>query len=237
MADFAAYTCGAHSTGGGLVLTAILDHEACAGFEARVEGRLVSKGSLGFRGSGGFWSSADGRSVLFLHSFPYASEGTALDTIPGVILFRDGRKVASYTVADLIYRPRMVSWSTSHLLWLPGKAFPWVRHAGPIDEALGPTWTLYTSSYRRIEFDTVTGEILRAEDTEVWTACRGLAYGSVEPRGDALVMETGTTIKNPVSYPLAVRRPASFSEDQSVRVTVCLNAEGQPATVLRKQSP
>jgi hypothetical protein len=219
VADGVAETCEARPAKG-VVLKALLEGMACVGFETRVGGRVVSKGRLGFQGSGTLLTTGDGRSVIFVQTHPYTWTPEELARLPGVVLFRDGTRLASYTIAELLERTDIVSWSVSHVSWVSG------REGGSEAELQPPgaTWTLYTSSFREIEFDSVRGTILRAGDTELWKSCDRIAFGTEgKLKGQTLVFEKPYAVKGSVPWPLQVSVPDGSTVEE-IAVVLCLDS-------------
>jgi hypothetical protein len=80
-----------------------------------------------------------------------------------VVFFRDGKQIASHSIAALV-RTAPVIRSDSHVWWLArgdgghGHDVEWHRSG----------LTLYTTSFRRVSFDTSTGRITETNDTDLW---------------------------------------------------------------------
>ena len=143
---------------------------ACTGFVAKdASGRVASRAS-GYFISGAIFASPDGRSVAMLHSSP-VSTGT-FETKDALVLFRDGKQVAKYSMRDLIQRMDLVTASTSHYRWIADASSP------RDDLVLGDTFELTTTSHRRYMFDVVTGKQRSADDTATWNKCDVLVYAA-----------------------------------------------------------
>jgi hypothetical protein len=94
----------------------------------------------------------------------------------GLVFFYKGKKTASYTLEELLYRPNLVQVSVSHVNWLAG--------SGAIfREPLGDILTIETSSFRRYRFDTKTGAMVSSKDVAPWTTCSHMVYGEVQIDG------------------------------------------------------
>ena len=231
-ADLTARTCHVGPTGAAALKLTEFDArggaQPCTGFEVRVGGKRVGKGRLRFPGSGVFLSTSDGRTVIFVQSYPYISDRAALDRTPGVVFFRDGKEVASYTIGELVARPQAVMWSTSHAHWVGG-----------LDEGQGEPyalpdaeWALQTMSLRRITFDTATGRILRAENAPPWDECDVIARGQVVARAGGLEFRPFVAIKGELStaVPLA---PGSGMLEHAME-TACLARASDGVRLIRK---
>ena len=232
-ADFVARTCDVGPTGGAVLTLTDFDPrggaQPCIGFEVKVGGKRASRGRLGFRGSGVFLSTADGRTVIFVQSRPYIWDRGALAGTPGVVFFRDGKEVASHTIGELEPRPHAVMFSTSHAHWLGGLS----EGQGEPYALPEATWALQTTSFRRITFDTATGRIVRAEDAPPWDQCDLIARGSVERSGGGVLeFHPISVIKGELKG--AVPLPDSAQMLEGSFDTVCLARAADGVRFIRK---
>ena len=231
-ADITAHTCHVGPTGGAVLRLTDFNPrggaQPCTGFEVTVGGKRTSRGRLGFPGSGVFLSTADGRTVIFVQSRPYISDRGALAGTPGVVFFRDGKELASYTIGELVERPHAVMWSKSHAHWVGG-----------LDEGQGEpyalpeaTWALQTTSLRRITFDTATGRIVRAEDAPPWDECDLIARGQVVRSGGVLEFHPTSVLKGELAVPVPLPPSAEMLEGSFE--TVCLARAADGVRFIRK---
>jgi len=103
----------------------------------------------------------------------------------GVVLFRDGKRLASFPLAKLLVRTKLVSTSVSHIQWLAGDT-------SFLSKPLGAQLTMTTTSFRKLVFDTHTGK-LSAKDTADWKRCDAIAYGKIK----AAKKGSATHVMNP----------------------------------------
>jgi hypothetical protein len=223
LADEVAYTCDARSSAA-VRVEPLTERGACVG--ARLTPQAGGPGTTvsGFEGSGTILASPDGRSVVFVQTWPYAelqpdgrvvaidrggdTRGDAL----GVVVVRDGDVVARHTVMDLVSRPYLVSVSTSHVRWLASRA--------PLPALQGDALVLETTSGRRVRIDVTTGAITDARDAEAWTGCAVLAYGELHATADGGRMEPSWGLKGGTGT-----APIRFRATEPVEpgwTTVCL---------------
>jgi hypothetical protein len=145
-------------------VTPITSKGLCVGFIAHdAGGKEVSRVATGYAISGRILASADGRSVVMIHDAP---TGT-LDGKDALVFFRDGKRVVTYTMQDVIVRMSLVTARQSRTIWIAGTA--------PALE-LGATLQLTTTSQRKLVFDVTTGKLISAENTTQWNNCDVIAY-------------------------------------------------------------
>ncbi len=157
-----------HSCQGAPNVQPIVKGGACVGFVASdANGREVQRVASGVFLSGTILASADGRSVVMLHSHPTSSGDFA--TKDAVLVFRDSKQIAKHSMKDVIGRMELVSMSTSHYRWLAN---------APRTLVLGDTLVLKTYSQRNVELDVATGKLASAADSELWKSCELLVYVS-----------------------------------------------------------
>lgn len=183
-ADFLAYTCRATSHGSGSI-KAVHGPGGCVGYVVTDgSGQVRQRGRLGFGGSGELLLAPDGKTVVFLQSYPFASltrsgtfqqyghpRGATLPPLVGVAIYRHGKLIAKHSTVDLLVRPRMVTLSTSHFRWFTRA--PALTRTG---------LSLATTSMREVHIDLRTGA-LSARDSAQWTACTAIAYGQIRRLG------------------------------------------------------
>ncbi len=138
------------------------------------DGKTVSS-KLKFRGSGAWVASKDGRSVVFIQDWPYAGitdDGRIVDfgaeekgkKAVGLVFFRDGHEVASYTLDDILKRSHLLGPTASHVRWL-------VNANKVFEEPIGKHLEIITQSRRVLKFDVQTGKLLSEDDTPFWKSC------------------------------------------------------------------
>jgi hypothetical protein len=155
-ADFAANVCRAAKN-----LEPITTDGRCTGYIARdAKGREVHRAS-GFDISGSMFASRDGRSVILVQHYPTLTDD--VDQQPGVIVLRDGKRRAAFTIGELVQQMQLTTESISHLDWL---------HEMPTDLALGTSLVLVTSSQRRLAFDVAKGTLATRD---LWSHCHAIA--------------------------------------------------------------
>jgi len=136
--------------------------------------------------SGAVLGSNDGRTVVAIQSDLYGGmrpDGTLYAAgdaeskrDPAVVLiYRDGKQIAVYHLAELLLRPRMVTASVSHVRWLRGMS--------EFEQSNGRKLVLSTTSLREIMFDLQSGHIEMQQDSREWTDCDVIAYGPVSRLG------------------------------------------------------
>jgi hypothetical protein len=210
-ADAVAYSCGGASN-----ITVSTKDGACVGFTARdASGKQISKGTLAPAGSGAFFATPDGHSVVFLQSSPMGVSATT----DGVVVFHDGNVVARYTIRDLLVRPELVTHSVSHVHWVLATSKP----------ELGKTFELTTSSLRKYSFDVATGKQLVADDADEWKKCEVIAYDGrgVHVHGSTATIDEPAIAKGNVKGKLdfAIGKGVALRDRES-GITLCLNKQG-----------
>ena len=215
LADFAAHLCRAVSSDAYTIEAIQRDRGGpCVGFVVKDRaGAEVQRVDDGYVGSGAVVVSQDGRVAMFINDFaygtlrkgalvPYGIKPEARARWVAVAFFAGGKRISAYTFEELIVRPRFVSQTVSHFIWLNGR----------IDQPLGDEVTLTTSSFRQVVFDTRTGQIKKAADTPEWTGCGAMAYGDVGEEGGQHVMSPAYPGKgklpNPLPFTFAKTLPA-----------------------------
>jgi hypothetical protein len=148
----------------------ILTHGACAGFIAHdASGREVNRVAGGYDVSGSIFASPDGRSVVLVQHYPEL--GDDVDKKDALIVFRDGKRIARYAIADVVQRMELTSESISHLDWTDDL---------PRSLVLGKTFRLTTTSQRLLTLDVAKGT-LDQRDTLLWTRCELIAFAGKRP--------------------------------------------------------
>ena len=185
-ADEEAVRCSIHAPAG-LSAEALTDETTtlCHGFTLKKNARTLTKVERQFLGSGSILVSNDGERAVFIQSWFYGSlrgdgnlvaSGLHYDQVPltndGLVFFHKGRKVASYTMEELIHRPNLVHVSTSHVHWLG-------QNNDLFRKPLGPVLRIQTSSFRELRFNTETGQMISSKDTADWHNCDFIAFGEV----------------------------------------------------------
>jgi hypothetical protein len=231
---------------GGKNVEVIEGPEGCVGFITRRAGRIVSR-AAGFLGSGSVISSADGRSVVFVHHYPqtrlredgsfdltHIPEADRHRGLEALVFFRDGQRTRAYTLEALLHQPRLIDQSSSHVAWLLDQArldrdeFAIVATSwSPRGRRLGTTLTIITTSLREYRFDTVTGEMIAGGDHSLWTRCDVIAFGLVNAVSEGrYAMDQAVPVKG------SAPREFTFTAASKVKITpgphsVCLrqNAE------------
>jgi hypothetical protein len=136
--------------------------------------------------SGAVLASNDGRTVVAIQSnlyggmspdgTLYAADDAKSKQDPAVVLiYRDGKQIAVYHLAELLLRPRMVTLSVSHVQWLRGMS--------AFEQSNGKKLVLSTTSLREVTFDLQSGRIETQRDSREWTDCDVIAYGPVTRLG------------------------------------------------------
>jgi hypothetical protein len=174
-ADVVAHVCHGPKKG---PVRAIVEQGVCAGYR-HDDGTQVR---FPFKGSGSMIASADGRTVLMIQSYLsgqfdrrtgeiVGDEGQGDRKNPnGLYVYRDGVLVATHRIHELVQRRYLVQNSVSH--------FSWVRWAP--EQISGPTFSITTTSFRDLAFDTATGKLLAANDSTEWLQCDVIATGEVD---------------------------------------------------------
>ena len=202
-ADAFAFACQAKSTDNHTITPIQAPHGgACTGFIVTdMDGKEITRVENGYWGSGTLMVSEDGRSVAFVQSSPYATvvgkkirvhgRGVILtDPLEGLVIFYDGARVGAYSLEELIQRVWLVRLSASHIHWLDDTSI--------LSGALPSELNLTTTSFRRYRFDTTSGELLTAEDTETWKQCDAIAYGDIKKDDDGYRMDPAYSAKGDV---------------------------------------
>jgi hypothetical protein len=126
-ADDAPYMCTVGQTSKTIRLSAVEEDGGCAGFEVRETSGKLIQSYRGWLGSGSLVASGDGSRVVFVQMAPLASigkdgqiklVGAKESASPGVEIFGGGKRLGSFDINQLVARPRMVTESISHILWV-----------------------------------------------------------------------------------------------------------------------
>ncbi len=156
-ADFVRYHCHGPTSGS----IRVIADDACRGFFAGKKQHMFSRIV-----SGTLLASKDGKTVVLIEDYLSGSvdakrkvvtadiDSEQIDNPTVVQIWRDGARVAFYDIARLAKDVTKLEESTSHVQWVA--ALP-----TSVD---GPTFTLTTTSGRRITFDAKTGAITGEED-------------------------------------------------------------------------
>jgi len=157
-ADGIAYTCHAEPAPGIEVATITTKDNRCSGFVVRRAGKVVQEARGLALGSGGFLTSSDGRTVVFLQHYPLAHldahglirtfDGKALD---GVVIVRDGKEVTRIALDTFVSSGADMLETVSHVLW--------VRSFDPV---VSRTWKVTTNAGTVFAIDTATGRVTAA---------------------------------------------------------------------------
>lgn len=116
--------------------------------------------------------SDDGKSVVAVDDY---SEQKREENPEVLLFFRNGKKIKSYNLKDLINDKKFVSYSVSHFRWLiTGK------ESLKIEDS---TFNLTTHEFYNYLFDIETGEIIQKERDELLSGDAIYAYGSVSGNG------------------------------------------------------
>jgi hypothetical protein len=193
-------------------VTPITSKGLCAGFIAHdASGKEVNRVANGYAISGRILASADGRSVVMIHDAPTGS----LDGKDALVFFRDGKRVATHAMRDVIVRMSLVTARESKTVWIAGTA--------PAFE-LGATLELTTTSLRKLVFDVATGKQISAENTPQWNNCDVIAYvaGRIEKPSYGYYS---------VPRPRVARGGVTFSSGLTFR-TEKLSVEGRSSVTL-----
>ncbi len=221
-ADSVAYICQAKSLGNGTI-KATWNGGACSGYVVRDQnGRVQQRGKLGFDGSGEIVLAPDGKTVVFVHSWPYAGitkhggyrayggrVGSGPPPLYGVAIYRKGKLVKRHLLIDLVDRPRMVTASVSHLRWLLGT--PKITRTNI---------SLRTTSFRDVDIDLRTGK-LTARDSRAWTSCTAIAYGQIQRTTSGFTMSPAFKAKGAVTKTMKFTAAPTLSIANGYR-SVCL---------------
>ena len=202
----------------------------CTGFSVTDKaGKLLykSQGDLWTRGR--FWPSADGRTVVMIYERIFANSrggsdlevylpgGKTTNDVEAVVMFRDGKRLATYSWRDLMKRTDMVEESTSHTRWIasisPGYPKP-----------LPATFRLVTTSFREHTFDTKTGKV-SSTDSAAWKRCSVIAYGPVAQSGADYTMTQPAVVKGTKAKQLVFTLGKGVSLGPSHQL-VCLESRG-----------
>ncbi|MEO1266579.1 MAG: hypothetical protein AAFX99_00685 [Myxococcota bacterium] len=201
-ADEVAYHCNVGNANG-YDVKPLTQRGACTGVELRHgDGKLIRTIRGQFAGSGDILVSQDGRTVVFVQSNPYADMardgtikvvdkgGDAQKHALGVVFVRDGKRIATHRLTELLGRPTLVTATSSHIRWLVGDR--------PYNQPLVDILTLETTSMKRLVFDLNTGALQSSKDTGAWTSCDAIAYGEVKKRAGerAYAVEPAWPIKD-----------------------------------------
>jgi hypothetical protein len=207
---------------------------ACVGFKIRSTSGEEKTVKLGFNGSGFFKSLDGGKSVIFFHSFPYAkltkngdivylgtSEKPKNRSVTALVFFREGVKVASYDIEDLLVRTRLVGLTASHILWL-------ISYEELESKGLNKELTVSTSSLRRYTFDVKTGKMLRKGNYDEWDKCDVVANGGIHMDENGIQMLSPRILKpsGMKRKELLIYNPDKVEIERFDRQTLCLRSVG-----------
>lgn len=99
---------------------------------------------------------------------------------PALSFYKDGLLEKSYSLKELLLRPKMVSASVSHIQWIPDLHDEnWHFYPAVELSADGKKFKLETTSMRRYTFDAQSGAMQSADDNEVWKSSDLLVYGEL----------------------------------------------------------
>lgn len=185
-ADESAYSCQAGASPHVTVTRAL---GACTGFDRKDEHGTPVHVDFGVHVSGEVLISADGRHVVALQTSLYggqakdgsffahgADAAAPLGEPVALLIYRDGQRLASYRLSDLLQRPAMVALSVSHVHWLQAKR--------EFAESGGTRLVLDTLSLREITFDLDSGRITAQRDAPQWERCDAIVSGDVALAGN-----------------------------------------------------
>ena len=176
-ADFAAYQCLSEKSG---AVTASAKNGWCDGYRATVNGKTTAV-KFDFVGSGRLVASDDGRTVVMIQSYLHGGSDKSGNIVEyrgkksianpiAVYVYRDGKRIATHRIHQLLKRKKLASTSISHVNW--------VRSAPATIS--GDDFTITTSSYRTITFNTKTGAIEKEGDSVEWNRCDIIARGKLD---------------------------------------------------------
>ncbi len=202
----------------------ITEKGACVGFIAHdANGKVVQRVDQGYQISGSIHATPDGSTVMMLHSNPYTNK--PFDSQPALVVFRNGKEVAKYSMTDLVVRMNLVTRSTSHHRWLT--TYP--------DLVLGKTLELATTSQRVYRFDVATGKQSSADDTADWKNCDLIVYLGERPQiasGDLYHVAKPWLAKGAMTFSsgLTVRAARNVRIDSGATICVTPDKGGWYAT-------
>lgn len=212
-------------------LLAKQEDDGCAGFDVRERtGELIQSYS-GWLGSGVLTGTADGRRVVFLHSWPLAtleSNARVVSILPdselqGVVIFGSGKRIASFELNSLLERPSLVETSIGHVIWV---------RSTRMDKGHPLRFILETSSLRRLVFDLETGLLVSSRDSSDWTMCSSIAQGKVVKLATGLEMHDAVFAKGKEEVP--IRIASSRVALKPGFKMLCLKTGSHGATVLKE---
>jgi hypothetical protein len=216
-------------------LTAIEQNGGCAGFDVRDRAGKLIQSFRGQLGQGFLVGSSDGRRIIFLPSPPIGGlgpdgfvqhAGPAGTPLAGVAIFGDGQRMGTFGVNELLLRPRMVTLTVSHVLW--------VRRARMVPAAR-PRFVLETKSLRRVVFDLESATMLSAGDFREWQQCAMIAYGSVVKTSTGLQAEGLKFAKGVGPAVVALKKTASTPRPGTY--TLCLQPRATATLMTAREIP
>ncbi len=145
---------------------------------------------------GNAYLSEDGRLLVWVLADHFLmGQGEHLKA-PALIFYKDGKRLKSYSLEELLVRPKMVSYSASHIQWLPSLHDEHWKFSSPVtfQEEKGKL-LLETTSMRKYVFDCTSGKMLSAEDNDVYRGADILIYGEVDGGAGKLSFKRGQIIK------------------------------------------
>lgn len=149
---------------------------------------------------GSVYLSEDGRLLVWVLADHFLmGRGDHLKA-PAVIFFKDGKRLKSYSLEELLVRPKMVSYSASHIQWLPSLHDEHWKFSSPVNFLANEgKLLLETTSMRKYAFDCTSGKMLTAEDNDVYRSADILVYGELDGGDGKLSLKRGQIIKGDLS--------------------------------------
>jgi len=240
-ADIAGYLCRGGKAGGFTVKPIQQPRGgACIGFEVRDQkNRLVRRVDKAYWGSGRLLISTDGRRVNFIQDYYYGivdkkgrffqygrRPAWAPKGIEGLVLFKDGRRLAGYQMQSLVVRSGMVSSSVSHLFW--------VRRSSPLKGPLPAIFELTTSSLRSHRFDTNNGKQLSGGDSREWRQCPNIVSGTLKQNPRGWQFQLSKQVKGTAVPKGSIQIDAGGAKLEPTSGWFCLKRRGKRWTVAAK---
>lgn len=154
--------------------------------------------------------------------------GPAVEALqhPAVIFFYDGKLRKSYSLEELLVRPKLVSHSVSHTEWIPElRDGDWKFRPNVTFTSDGSRLQFQTTSFRKYVFDSKTGDVISAEDTDPWKQADVILFGKLVRASAGWQLEWCKFIKGKIDDPGA----AMISDPTGTY------SEGSHAMALRKK--
>jgi hypothetical protein len=139
--------------------------------------------------------SNDGQILAWVLADHFLGGADSLNS-PAVAFFRNGKLCKTYTLSELLVRPRFVSYSVSHTQWLPElREANWKFIPNLVFEPDGSKLRFETTSFRKYVFEPASGKMLSGDDTDVWKQADLIVYGEVARIGNGLQMKSVKLLK------------------------------------------